>query len=94
MFTPRWEVWEESGAPEIDGLNMDLRLENYVRINMLPSFLYKRYIPIDREDWQYYYYTLFNVPRELGQDQWEYMIYSKGLINEDRFTVERCGLED
>lgn len=89
VYTPNYEEWEKAGCPDIDGLNLDLHLENYVRINMMTAFCYKRYLPTCRPDWDYFR-DMFGMPAELGRDQWELMMYSKGVINEDRLTVERC----
>jgi len=93
VYTVDWETWEKAGKPDIDGLDLDLHLDNYVRVNMLTAFLYKRFIPMNRVDWQERY-AQFGVPKELGQDQWEFMIYSKGAVNEDDLRVKRCELND
>lgn len=46
-------------------------------MDTLPAFLYKRYIPVSREDWDVYR-DMFGMPKELGRDCWELMMYSKG----------------
>ena len=61
-------------------------------MDTLPAFLYKRYIPVSREDWDMYS-DMFGMPKELGRDCWELMMYSKRYIGEDEFTVERCEVD-
>lgn len=92
VFTPNYEEWEKAGKPDLDGINLDLGLENYVRIGILPAFCYKRFIPIERTDWDYYR-DWWGMPFELGRDPWELMMYSGGLIMEDNFRVERCEVD-
>lgn len=92
VYTPNYEEWEKAGKPHIDGLDLDLHLENYVRINRMTAFLYKRLMPTSRPDWDYYM-EMFGMPKELGHDPWELMMYSKGNIHEDDLRVERCSLD-
>lgn len=92
VFTPNYEEWEKAGMVEIDGINEELRLEHYVRVE-LPALLYKRYLPISRPEWPMYM-EASGMPFELGRDQWELMMYTHGKVAEDKFTMERCELSD
>lgn len=91
VYTPDWKEIDACMAPDIDGLDMSLRLKNYVRYNRVPAFLYKRFLPSSRPDWDVYM-ERFGMPKELGRDPWELMLYAEGRVNEDDFTVKRLNI--
>jgi len=91
VYTPDWKEIDACKAPDIDGLDMSLRLQNYVRYNRVPAFLYKRFLPSSRPDWDVYM-ERFGMPKELGRDPWELMLYAEGRVNEDDFTVKRLNI--
>ena len=88
VYSPDWKMIDAVKSPDIDGLDMSLRLKDYVRLNLLPAFLYKRFLPPSRPDWDVYM-EMFGMPKELGHDPWELMLYAEGRVNEDEFTVKR-----
>lgn len=92
VFIPDYEEWEKVGMVEIDGINEELRLPQYVRMK-LPALLYKRYVPTSRPEWPFYMET-YGMPFELGRDQWELMMYSHGRVHEDYFEMERCEVNE
>lgn len=93
VFTPDWETWKRAGKPDIDGLPMEeVVLGDYVFYEHLPAFYYKRYVPVNREDWEWHARRL-NMDLDKERDSWDMMIAAKGMIHEDRFTVEACGTE-
>ena len=94
LFIPDWDNYakaEEAGMCDIQGINADIRWSQYTYIHRLPAFLYTRFIPLDRSDWQYHY---GKVGMQNHQDQWEFMVRMKGRCMEDPITVERCELDD
>ena len=79
-----WENWEKSGMPQVAGINMDLRLDEYIR-TYIPAFVEERTLPDNRDG-------LWEELDELGlrwNDRFEYMCRTHGLCGPSRITVER-----
>lgn len=84
LFVVDWDAYEEAkkhGMCDIPGIPETHEVQYFAPF--LHDFLYRRFIPIDRPDWQYHY-------SKVGlkhQDQWEFIVRMKGRCNEDKFTV-------
>lgn len=93
IFVPDWEEMDRAlamGMVDISGIDHTLRLKQYNRFNRgLPAFLYFRFIPIDRPDWQFHY---AKVGLKHNQDQWEFMIRHHGACAEDPIRLDRCDI--
>lgn len=79
-----WKNWEKSGCPQVAGIDMDLRLSEYIR-TYIPAFVEERTLPDNREG-------LFEELEELGMswnDRFEYMCRTHGLCGPSKITVER-----
>lgn len=79
-----WRNWEMSGCPQVAGIDMDLRLDEYIR-TYVPAFVEERTLPDNREG-------LLEELENLGMswnDRFEYMCRTHGLCGPSRITVER-----
>lgn len=79
-----WENWWESGHPQVAGIDMDLRLDEYVR-SYIPAFVEERTLPDTRDG-------LYEELDKLGltyNDRFEYMCRTHGLCGCNNITVER-----
>lgn len=81
-----WAKWEEMGRPPIAGINVDLRLKEYVRNNVIPSFVEQRTLPDNRD-------RLQEELQAVGlrcNDRFEFMCRTRGLCGPSNLTVERA----
>lgn len=79
-----WENWENSGYPQVAGIDMDLRLDEYIRA-YVPAFVEERTLPDTRDG-------LYEELEALGltwNDRFEYMCRTHGLCGPSDITVER-----
>ena len=79
-----WEEWEKSGSPQVAGINMDLRLDEYIR-TYIPAFVEERTLPDTRDG-------LWEELDRLGldwNDRFEFMCRTHGICGPSRITVER-----
>ena len=79
-----WEEWEKSGSPQVAGINMDLRLEEYIR-TYIPAFVEERTLPDTRDG-------LWEELDRLGlnwNDRFEFMCRTHGICGPSKITVER-----
>ena len=79
-----WENWEKSGHPQVAGIDMDLRLDEYIR-TYIPAFVEERTLPDTRDG-------LYEELEKLGltwNDLFEYMCKTHVLCGPSRITVER-----
>ena len=79
-----WENWEKSGHPFISGIDVDLRLDEYIR-TYEPAFVTQRTIPDGRADLPYWL-------EKLGltwNDKFEFMVRNHGRCGNNDITVER-----
>lgn len=84
VIKPDWDNWQRSGAPQIAGIDMDLRLDEYIR-TYIPAFVEERTLPDTRDG-------LYEELEELGlmwNDRFEYMCRTHGLCGPSNITVER-----
>lgn len=79
-----WEAWDKCGKPPVAGIDMDLRLDEYIR-TYIPSFVKQRTLPDNR----------VNLYEELARygmkynDRFEFMCRNHGLCGNNDITVER-----
>lgn len=79
-----WENWQKSGHPQVAGIDMDLRLDEYVR-SYIPAFVEERTLPDTRDG-------LYEELVRLGltsNDRFEFMCRTHGLCGCNNITVER-----
>ncbi len=79
-----WEEWEKSGSPQVAGINMDLRLDEYIR-TYIPAFVEERTLPDTRDG-------LWEELDRLGldwNDRFEFMCRTHGICGPSKITVER-----
>ena len=79
-----WENWAQSGYPQVAGIDMDLRLDEYNR-TYVPAFVEERTLPDTRDG-------LYEELEALGltwNDRFEYMCRTHGLCGPSDITVER-----
>lgn len=79
-----WEAWEKAGKVQISGIDMDLRLDEYVR-SYIPAFVEGRTLPDTRD-------RLYEELLKVGltyNDRFEYMCRTHGLCGCSNITVER-----
>lgn len=79
-----WEEWEKAGSPQVAGIDMDLRLEEYIR-TYIPAFVEERTLPDTRDG-------LWEELDRLGldwNDRFEFMCRTHGICGPSRITVER-----
>ena len=79
-----WENWEKSGKPQVSGIDMDLRLNEYIR-TYVPLFVDERTLPDTRDG-------LYEVLDKIGltwNDRFEYMCRTHGRCGPSNITVER-----
>lgn len=79
-----WNNWEKSGYPQVAGIDMDLRLDEYIRA-YVPAFVEERTLPDTRDG-------LYEELEALGltwNDRFEYMCRTHGLCGPSDITVER-----
>ena len=86
VFKIYWDKWEEVGEPDIEGINTDLRLKEYIRSGIIPQFISIRVPPDGRED----------IPDRMKRtgmtgewDFWEYMIRNNGRCSSSVILVGR-----
>jgi hypothetical protein len=79
-----WDTWLKAGHPQVSGIDMDLRLPEYVR-RYIPAFVTERTMPDTRDNLQE---ELEEVGLEWN-DRFEYMCRTHGLCGPSRITVER-----
>lgn len=83
VFRIDWDAWDALDAKQtVPGINMDLRLEEYVR-DHVPSFIYD-YVPPKREGDE-------DMLKRYGlkeYDIWDLML-ANGRIGHDPFTVRK-----
>ena len=78
-----WNNWEKSGYPQVAGIDMDLRLDEYIRA-YVPAFVEERTLPDTRDG-------LYEELEALGltwNDRFEYMCRTHGLCGPSDITVE------
>lgn len=79
-----WENWEKSGKPQVSGIDMDLRLNEYIR-TYVPLFVDERTLPDTRDG-------LYEVLDKIGltwNDRFEYMCRTHGRCGPSNIMVER-----
>lgn len=79
-----WENWEKTGGIQVAGIDMDLRLDEYIR-SYVPAFVEERTLPDTRD-------RLYEQLLEVGltcNDRFEYMCRTHGLCGCNNITVER-----
>lgn len=79
-----WPMWEKAGKPQVAGIDMDLRLDEYIR-TYIPAFVEERTLPDNRDG-------LYEKLEELGlnyNDRFEYMCRTHGRCGPSDITVER-----
>lgn len=79
-----WKAWETSGKPPIAGIDMSIRLEEYIR-SYIPAFVEERTLPDNRDG-------LYEELEQLGlnwNDRFEFMCRTHGLCGPSPITVER-----
>lgn len=79
-----WEEWEKSGSPQVAGIDMDLRLDEYIR-TYIPAFVEERTLPDSRDD-------LWEELDRLGldwNDRFEFMCRTHGICGPSKIIVER-----
>ncbi len=79
-----WSTWEKVGMPRVAGIDMSLRLDEYIR-TYIPAFVEERTPPDNREN-------LYEELEEVGltwNDRFEFMCRTHGLCGPSRITVER-----
>ena len=79
-----WEEWEKSGSPQVAGIDMDLRLDEYIR-TYIPTFVEERTLPDTRDG-------LWEELDRLGlnwNDRFEFMCRTHGICGPSKITVER-----
>lgn len=79
-----WADWEKSGSPQVAGIDMDLRLNEYIR-TYIPAFVEERTLP-DTRDGLYEELERLNLT---WNDRFEYMCRTHGLCGPSNITVER-----
>ncbi len=82
-----WEQWKKSGTPTVAGIDMSLRLEEYIR-TYIPAFVEERTMPDTRDG-------LFDELEKLGMkynDRFEFMCRTHGKCGPSTITVERQGV--
>ena len=91
VFKIYWDKWESVGEPDIEGLDTDLRLKEYVRSGIIPQFISIRVPPDGRED----------IPDRMQRtgmtgewDFWEYMIRNNGRCSSSVILVGRTPYEN
>ena len=88
VFTPYWNEIDSLPTEIFDGipgLNMELRLEHYYRVNMTPSFIEKRTPSLARED-------LWELLEAVGMDyydRFEWMLRTNKRCGDDNLIVVR-----
>ena len=81
-----WNGWEEAGCPPVAGIDLDLRLEEYIRTDIIPAFVDQRTLPDNRDG-------LYEELARLGMtwnDRFEFMCRTHGLCGPSNITVERA----
>ena len=84
VIRPNWSVLDTIKGVAISGIDMDLRLEEYIR-SYIPAFVDERTLPDTRDG-------LYEELEKLGltwNDRFEYMCRTHGLCGINRVTVER-----
>jgi len=79
-----WEEWEKSGSPQVAGIDMDLRLDEYIS-TYIPAFVEERTLPDTRDG-------LWEELDRLGldwNDRFEFMCRTHGICGPSKITVER-----
>lgn len=79
-----WDNWLKSGHPQVAGIDMDLRLDEYIR-TYIPAFVEERTLPDNRDG-------LWEELDKLGldyNDRFEYMCRTGGLCGCNDITVRR-----
>lgn len=80
-----WKGWERAGEPPVAGIDLDLRLDEYIR-TYVPAFVEQRTLPDERDG-------LYEELEAVGlnwNDRFEFMVRHHGLCGPSRITVERC----
>ena len=79
-----WEEWEKAGSPQVAGIDMDLRLDEYITTD-IPAFVEERTLPHTRDG-------LWEELDRLGlnwNDRFEFMCRTHGICGLSKITVER-----
>ena len=93
VIIPYWEIVD--GLPAsvfqgIPGIDMDLRLKDYYRVNYIPTFITERTPPENREDlWE----LLESVDLDY-YDRFEWLLRTKMRAANDNLIVERRRIEE
>lgn len=85
MIRINWDEWWKSGHPQVAGIDMDLRLDEYIR-TYIPAFVEERTLPDEKD-------RLYETWAELGMtynDRFEFMCRTHGLCGCNDITVERA----
>lgn len=88
VISPYWEIVDDLPASVfqgIPGINMDLRLERYYRVNYIPTFIAERTPSKNRED-------LWEIMEKVGldyYDRFEWLIRTTMRSANDNLIVER-----
>lgn len=83
-----WENWEKAGESWIAGIDHDLHLDEYIRANVIPSFVEQRTMPDTRDNlWE----ELDRVGLDYN-DRFEFMCRTHGLCGPSILTV--CRVEE
>lgn len=80
-----WKNWEKSGHPQVAGIDMDLRLDEYIR-TYIPAFVEERTLPDTRDG-------LYEELEKLGlhwNDRFEFICRTHGICGPSNITVERA----
>lgn len=79
-----WDNWEKSGHPQVAGIDMDLKLDEYIR-TYIPAFVEERTLPDTRDG-------LYEELEKLGlnwNDRFEFMCRTHGICGPSNITIER-----
>ena len=79
-----WENWEKAGSPEMPGIDVCLRLPEYIR-SYVPAIVDQRTLPDTRD-------RLYEQLAEVGlayNDRYEYMCRTNGLCGVNNITMKR-----
>lgn len=79
-----WDAWEKAGKPWVAGINLDLRLDEYIR-TYIPAFVDERTLP-DTRDGLYEELARWGMTTN---DRFEFMCRTHGRCGINDITVER-----
>lgn len=89
VIRPNWEVLDSIEPIQISGIDMDLRLEEYIR-TYVPVFIEQRTLPDTRDG-------LYEELERVGlnyNDRFEFMCRTHGLCGNNDITIDRLTEEE